>query len=111
MMMSTREIRRRALEKQEDDDNDNKVVGFLATNKQCPLKITKTLILVHKKSDLTCTPVYTTRRFCVFSKNIREKKKKPLPMFTPHNIEHLKDPKLNHKMIEANAKTYKNKIK
>ena len=49
MMMSTRETRR-ALEKEGDDDNDNKVV---ATNKHWPLQITKTFILVHKKSALT----------------------------------------------------------
>ena len=49
MMTSTRETRRRVVEKEEgDDDNDNKVVGFLATNKQWLLRITKTFILVHK---------------------------------------------------------------
>ena len=37
MMTSTRETRRRALKKEGDDDNDNKVVGFLATDKQWPL--------------------------------------------------------------------------
>ena len=80
MMMSTRETRR-ALEKEGDDDNDNKVV---ATNKHWPLRITKTFILVHKKSALTCTPIHATRRSVVFSKNRR--KKKTLPVFTPHNI-------------------------
>ena len=35
MMTSTRETRKRALEEEEgDDDNDNKLVGFLATKKQ-----------------------------------------------------------------------------
>ena len=40
MMTSTRETRKRALEEEEgDDDNDNKLVGFLATNKQWLLLI------------------------------------------------------------------------
>ena len=69
MMTSTRETRRRAHEKEEgDDNNDNKVTGFLATKNQWPLQITKNFILVHKNSALTCAPVHATRRSSIFSK-------------------------------------------
>ena len=92
MMTSTRETRRRALKKEGDDDNDNKVVGFLATDKQWHLLITNTFIIVHKKSVLACTPVYTKRRSGVFLKN--RIKKKPflysrLPIYNTVKIQNL----------------------
>ena len=74
MMTSTSETRRRALEKEEgDDDNDNKVVGFLVTNKQWLLRITKTFILVHKNLP-SLAHQSTLQEDLLFSQKIEEKK-------------------------------------